>query len=84
MNVNKTRELQESGSRCFAKGPVQVDSVGETAVQSWSAGESAESLTLFRNEVGKQVVRDFSGYDPKEQGVSYVEGNIVSNARLDA
>lgn len=38
---------------------VQVYSGGETAVQLYTSGENSETLTRFRNEIGKQALPDF-------------------------
>lgn len=54
------------------------------AVQWYSAGESAETLKLFRNEAVGQELRDFLGYDPKRKQCSKLKGTIMSIARLDA
>lgn len=33
---------------------------------------------LLQNEVGKQVLQDFLGYNPKQMDESYVEETIMS------
>lgn len=54
------------------------------AVQISSAEESDETLTIFRNDVARQVLRQFMGYQRKNQGRSYVNGRIMSIASLAA
>lgn len=51
--------------------------------QSYSARESAQTRTLFWNEVGKQALRVLPGYDRKRKGESYVEGANFFFAILD-
>lgn len=53
------------------------------AAYSYYAGQSATTPTLFRNEVEKQVLREFLGYDRKRKDVYYVEEAIMSIVRLD-
>lgn len=57
---------------------------GVPAVQDNSAGESAQTLALFRDEVREQVLRDFLGHDQKRRNGSYLEITIKSIARLYA
>lgn len=54
------------------------------AVQGHFAGDSAETLLLFRNKVEKQLLQDFVGYDPKRKNGRYVERSIMRTARLDS
>lgn len=53
-------------------------------VQGCSAGKSAETLTMFWNDVREQLFRDFLGYEPKEKDRSYVEKTFISSDRLNA
>lgn len=62
-------------SRC-AEG--QVFCAGGTAVHGCSAGESPGTMTLFRNEVAKQVLQDSLDYNPKQRDLCYLKRNIVS------
>lgn len=72
-NVRKTRLWQRSHFCCRTGAAAQV----------CFAGESAETLSLFLNEVGKQVLQNFLGEDPKQMKGSYLESTIMSIARLD-
>lgn len=49
-------------------------------VQSYAAGDSAETLTLYWNEIGKWLLRDFLGYDPRRKDRSSVGRMIRSTA----
>lgn len=40
-------------------------------------------MTLSRNAAGVHVLRDFSGYNPTQNGESYVEGDIILIHRLN-
>lgn len=51
-------------------------------VQGYYARESAEIITLFRQEVEKQEMRDSLGYDLKWKDKSYVEGTVTSTTYL--
>lgn len=48
-----------------------------------SSGESAKTLTLFQNDVARQLVPEFPGHKHKKDG-SYVYGIYLSISRLDA
>lgn len=58
-------------------------SIGKAAVEGCSADEIAEMLTLFRNEVGIQVLGYFSDYDLKRKEKCQADGTIMSIASLD-
>lgn len=49
--------------------------------QSFSAGRSAETTTLFRNDVAEQASQDVLGYDQKKKNECYVKGLIISTTR---
>lgn len=55
-----------------------------SAIQVPSTGDSAETLTLFQNDVERQVMQEFNGYEPKREDGSYVEGTIVPIFRLES
>lgn len=42
------------------------------AVENTSAAKSAEILTLFRNDLAKESLREFLGYEPRTKDGSYV------------
>lgn len=52
------------------------------AVQPYSARESVETLTLFQNEVEKQLLQAFLGCSPEPRDGSYVYIRSMSIARL--
>lgn len=48
------------------------------AIHRYSAGESAEALTLMSNKVGKQLLAGYLGCNVKRNDRSYVVGIIMS------
>lgn len=50
--------------------------------QGFSTGDSVQAFTLPRNEVGRQVLREFRGYHLKQKVEIDVEDKVMSLARL--
>lgn len=54
------------------------------SVQVSSAGESAGKPAIFRNDVIRQMLREFMGYDPKGKNGSDVYETILSIERPES
>lgn len=57
---------------------------GVPIVQGYSTGDSADTLTPHRSEVGEQGLRALLGYDLRQKYGRYVHGAAMSIAALDA
>lgn len=57
---------------------------GMPTVRVSSAKECTEMLTLFRNVVARQLLREPMGYGSKKKAGNYMDGTIMSTAMLDA
>lgn len=54
-----------------------------SAAQGYSAWESAETLTLFRHEAEKWLLREFMGQDPKWKNKIFADGKVTLIYRID-
>lgn len=54
------------------------------AVQCYTVRKSTETITLLQNELKKQLLQDYLGYNPKRMYESYVETTNIHIATLDA
>lgn len=57
---------------------------GLLAVQVSFDEQSVEIITLFRHDVAIQMLRPFTGYEPKRKNGSYAYGTVMSTIRLNA
>lgn len=55
-----------------------------SAVHGYCFRRSAETLALFLNTFGDQLLKDVLGYDPSRKDRTSVKGNIMCVAGLDA